>query len=155
LSVFDPEPPITGTILALHAFEDIELLPDGAIAYGVHHQLESRAVGSARPGVEVLGSIDEESRVAGTVGERLQHGGGVGAQRPVRETFQATDVHPLVTVAARIDRVAEPLPTGEWHGSMDTGDQPAGLPRSPEDGQFPPRPHVVHGGDALCSDILH
>ena len=103
-----------------------------------------------------LGRRDEQPGVLWRIVERLKHRRGVRAERAVDESFEAADAHPLVAVAARGDRVAQPLPRRERHHRVHARDHPPRLVRALEDGEIVPRAaHVLHRGHASLGEVVH
>jgi hypothetical protein len=65
LSVLDAKPAIAWAVLLRHPLEDIELSPDGAVADGVHHDVEARLIRTGHPSVQVVGGGDVQARILG------------------------------------------------------------------------------------------
>ena len=123
--MLDAEAPVARAVLLADALEDVEQRRVGAVADGVHDDVEAGLVGARDPGVEVLGRGDEEPAIRGLARRSLGEGGrvrerlverrGVRAERAVDEPFQRADPQPRVAASVRAealrrDGVAQPRP---------------------------------------------
>jgi len=127
----------------------------GAVADGVDDHVQARGVGALDPALQVLAAVDQQPAVLGRVGERLEEGGGVRAERAVDEALERADAQPFVAASVALHLLGEALPGVERNRGVDAGVQPFGRAGAPEDLEIVPRPHVVDAGDAEAGDVRH
>ena len=151
LGVLDAEAAVARPVGGGHLGEEVEQHGVGALADGVHRDLETLAVGGGDPAFEAPRRepiVGEQPDRAGGVGVGFEEVGGGRAERAVHVGLEAAEAEPVVAAPGGADAVALALPGGDRRPRVEPHGELAAVARPLERGQLLPLRDVLHRGDA-------
>ena len=134
--------------------ENVEQVADCAVTDRVHGDVQSRCVGCGHPGAHVFDVVDQHAAVIPRIGERLEHGRRVRAQRTVHESLENACRQHLVAAPVLSDVVCKVLPLSERHCGVDPHREFIAGMRAPKHSEIIEAAHVVDSRDATGREVV-